>query len=145
MEGEFRPENASGYTRLRLDAPAAKGWQEIGVYYLEQGQTFRFTVRSLGGTARIADLKLELLEGYTDTAVIWEDVDGIFSAASGWTVTEQPTGHDGGSVHTGSAGAGCSWGAYPPATGNYVFYPQIGVGKRLDGGRRRVKKYLWSF
>ena len=26
-----------------------------------------------------------------------------------------------------------------------VFYPQIGVGKRLDGGRRRVKKYLWSF
>lgn len=26
-----------------------------------------------------------------------------------------------------------------------LFYPQIGVGKRLDGGRRRVKKYLWSF
>ena len=26
-----------------------------------------------------------------------------------------------------------------------MFYPQIGVGKRLDGGRRRVKKYLWSF
>ena len=25
-----------------------------------------------------------------------------------------------------------------------LFYPQIGVGKRLDGGRR-VKKYLWSF
>ena len=25
-----------------------------------------------------------------------------------------------------------------------LFYPQIGVGKRLDGGRRRVKKYLWS-
>ena len=30
-------------------------------------------------------------------------------------------------------------------TGHPVFYPQIGVGKRLDGGRRRVKKYLWSF
>lgn len=29
--------------------------------------------------------------------------------------------------------------------GDDVFYPQIGVGKRLDGGRRRVKKYLWSF
>lgn len=29
--------------------------------------------------------------------------------------------------------------------GYQVFYPQIGVGKRLDGGRRRVKKYLWSF
>ena len=27
---------------------------------------------------------------------------------------------------------------------DYMFYPQIGVGKRLDGGRR-VKKYLWSF
>ena len=26
-----------------------------------------------------------------------------------------------------------------------LIYPQIGVGKRLDGGRRRVKKYLWSF
>ena len=26
-----------------------------------------------------------------------------------------------------------------------LFYPQIGVGNRLDGGRRRVKKYLWSF
>ena len=25
-----------------------------------------------------------------------------------------------------------------------LFYPQIGVGKRLDGGRRRVKKYLWT-
>ena len=29
---------------------------------------------------------------------------------------------------------------------NYkVFHTQIGVGNRLDGGRRRVKKYLWSF
>ncbi|WNV58566.1 hypothetical protein RJD28_03255 [Oscillospiraceae bacterium NTUH-002-81] len=26
-----------------------------------------------------------------------------------------------------------------------MFHTQIGVGKRLDGGRRRVKKYLWSF
>ena len=26
-----------------------------------------------------------------------------------------------------------------------VFHTQIGVGNRLDGGRRRVKKYLWSF
>lgn len=32
-----------------------------------------------------------------------------------------------------------------PYTYYNVFYPQIGVGKRLDGGRRRVKKYLWSF
>ena len=31
------------------------------------------------------------------------------------------------------------------ATRHELFYPQIGVGKRLDGGRRRVKKYLWSF
>lgn len=31
------------------------------------------------------------------------------------------------------------------AYGYELFYPQIGVGKRLDGGRRRVKKYLWSF
>ena len=30
-------------------------------------------------------------------------------------------------------------------TSHELFYPQIGVGKRLDGGRRRVKKYLWSF
>ena len=30
-------------------------------------------------------------------------------------------------------------------TRDQLFYPQIGVGKRLDGGRRRVKKYLWSF
>lgn len=28
---------------------------------------------------------------------------------------------------------------------DYMFHTQIGVGKRLDGGRRRVKKYLWSF
>ena len=26
-----------------------------------------------------------------------------------------------------------------------MFHTQIGVGNRLDGGRRRVKKYLWSF
>ena len=26
-----------------------------------------------------------------------------------------------------------------------LLYTQIGVGNRLDGGRRRVKKYLWSF
>jgi len=31
------------------------------------------------------------------------------------------------------------------SSGDKLFYPQIGVGKRLDGGRRRVKKYLWSF
>lgn len=36
--------------------------------------------------------------------------------------------------------------AVNPFTDIYqLFYPQIGVGKRLDGGRRRVKKYLWSF
>ena len=28
---------------------------------------------------------------------------------------------------------------------NKLFHTQIGVGNRLDGGRRRVKKYLWSF
>ena len=26
-----------------------------------------------------------------------------------------------------------------------LFHTQIGVGNWLDGGRRRVKKYLWSF
>ena len=26
-----------------------------------------------------------------------------------------------------------------------LFHTQIGVRNRLDGGRRRVKKYLWSF
>ena len=26
-----------------------------------------------------------------------------------------------------------------------LFHTQIGVGNRLNGGRRRVKKYLWSF
>ena len=31
------------------------------------------------------------------------------------------------------------------ATGHELFHTQIGVGNRLDGGRRRVKKYLWSF
>ena len=31
------------------------------------------------------------------------------------------------------------------AASHELFYPQIGVEKRLDGGRRRVKKYLWSF
>lgn len=30
-------------------------------------------------------------------------------------------------------------------TENNLFHTQIGVGNRLDGGRRRVKKYLWSF
>ena len=30
-------------------------------------------------------------------------------------------------------------------TDDDLFHTQIGVGKRLDGGRRRVKKYLWSF
>lgn len=34
---------------------------------------------------------------------------------------------------------------YGRHAGHDLFYPQIGVGKRLDGGRRRVKKYLWSF
>lgn len=29
--------------------------------------------------------------------------------------------------------------------GYELFHTQIGVGNRLDGGRRRVKKYLWSF
>ena len=29
--------------------------------------------------------------------------------------------------------------------GQDLFHTQIGVGNRLDGGRRRVKKYLWSF
>ena len=29
--------------------------------------------------------------------------------------------------------------------GDDLFHTQIGVGNRLDGGRRRVKKYLWSF
>ena len=31
------------------------------------------------------------------------------------------------------------------STGHELFHTQIGVGNRLDGGRRRVKKYLWSF
>lgn len=31
------------------------------------------------------------------------------------------------------------------SAGHELFHTQIGVGKRLDGGRRRVKKYLWSF
>ena len=31
------------------------------------------------------------------------------------------------------------------STGHKLFHTQIGVGNRLDGGRRRVKKYLWSF
>ena len=30
-------------------------------------------------------------------------------------------------------------------TGYKLFHTQIGVRNRLDGGRRRVKKYLWSF
>ena len=30
-------------------------------------------------------------------------------------------------------------------TADVLFHTQIGVGNRLDGGRRRVKKYLWSF
>lgn len=31
------------------------------------------------------------------------------------------------------------------STGHKLFHTQIGVGNRLNGGRRRVKKYLWSF
>jgi len=31
------------------------------------------------------------------------------------------------------------------AARHQLFHTQIGVGNRLDGGRRRVKKYLWSF
>ena len=30
-------------------------------------------------------------------------------------------------------------------TRHKLFHTQIGVGNRLDGGRRCVKKYLWSF
>ena len=33
----------------------------------------------------------------------------------------------------------------PDITRDTLFHTQIGVGNRLDGGRRRVKKYLWSF
>lgn len=36
-----------------------------------------------------------------------------------------------------------AWMTHVP--GLKVFHTQIGVGNRLDGGRRRVKKYLWSF
>lgn len=32
-----------------------------------------------------------------------------------------------------------------PLVGDKMFHTQIGVGNRLDGGRRRIKKYLWSF
>lgn len=32
-----------------------------------------------------------------------------------------------------------------PVLRRKLFHTQIGVGNRLDGGRRRVKKYLWSF
>ena len=31
------------------------------------------------------------------------------------------------------------------AASHELFHTQIGVGNRLNGGRRRVKKYLWSF
>ena len=31
------------------------------------------------------------------------------------------------------------------AASHELFHTQIGVGNWLDGGRRRVKKYLWSF
>ena len=31
------------------------------------------------------------------------------------------------------------------AASHQLLHTQIGVGNRLDGGRRRVKKYLWSF
>ena len=31
------------------------------------------------------------------------------------------------------------------AASHQLFHTQIGVGNRLDGGRRRIKKYLWSF
>ena len=31
------------------------------------------------------------------------------------------------------------------AASHELFHTQIGVGNRLDGGRRCVKKYLWSF
>lgn len=31
------------------------------------------------------------------------------------------------------------------AASHQLFHTQIGVGNRLDGGRRCVKKYLWSF
>ena len=31
------------------------------------------------------------------------------------------------------------------AASHELFHTQIGVGNRLDGGRRRIKKYLWSF
>ena len=34
---------------------------------------------------------------------------------------------------------------YAAFSGHDLFHTQIGVGNRLDGGRRRVKKYLWSF
>ena len=34
---------------------------------------------------------------------------------------------------------------YAAFSGHDLFHTQIGVGNRLDGGRRRIKKYLWSF
>lgn len=45
-----------------------------------------------------------------------------------------------------NAGNACTIvGRYLTTTDDEVFHTQIGVRNRLDGGRRRVKKYLWSF
>ena len=53
-----------------------------------------------------------------------------------WQQNRQQAGEQGYEDHADHGDASAS---------HELFYPQIGVGKRLDGGRRRVKKYLWSF
>ena len=77
---------------------------------------------SVGGSSRLGRWERGGLEGHC----------GLIQPASSAKQTAQQ-GHEGGADqrHT--------------AAGHELFYPQIGVGKRLDGGRRRVKKYLWSF
>ena len=48
----------------------------------------------------------------------------------------QQAGQQGNQGHTDQSHAAAS---------DKLFHTQIGVGNRLDGGRRCVKKYLWSF
>ena len=48
-------------------------------------------------------------------------------------------------LYVKQGGQSCAKVIQGPVPRYKVFHTQIGVRNRLDGGRRRVKKYLWSF
>jgi len=62
-----------------------------------------------------------------------------------WRLTQPELACRGLAEQTGEQGDEGRADQHHTAASHELFHTQIGVGNRLDGGRRRVKKYLWSF